>query len=74
MQTGCRTAGIGCIDCKRPIIDAINRELEPIQAGIKEYEADMGVVKRIVREGSEQAREEASKTLKDVREAMDLDY
>ena len=74
VQTGCRTAGIGCIDCKRPIIYAINRELEPIQAGIKEYEADMGVVKRIVREGSEQAREEASKTLKDVREAMDLDY
>ena len=74
VQTGCRTAGIGCIDCKRPIIDAINQELEPIQASIKSYEADLGSVKRIVAEGSEQAREEASKTLDHVREAMGLDY
>jgi len=74
VQTGCRTAGIGCIDCKRPIIDAINQELKPIQASIKDYEADLGSVKRIVAEGSEQAREEAGKTLNDVREAMGLDY
>lgn len=74
VQTGCRTAGIGCIDCKRPIIDAMNRELAPIQASILEYEADLGSVKRIVAEGSEQAREEAVKTLEDVREVMRLDY
>ena len=74
VQTGCRSAGIGCIDCKRPVIDAIQKELQPIQASIKEYEADMGSVKRIVAEGSEQAREEANKTLSHVREAMGLDY
>ena len=74
VQAGCRTAGIGCIDCKRPIIDAIKQELEPIQLAIKEYEADLGSVKRIVAEGSEQAREEANKTLEDVREVMGLDY
>ena len=74
VQTGCRTAGIGCIDCKRPVIDAINRELQPIQRCIKEYEADLGSVKRIVAEGSEQAREEANKTLGDVLEVMGLDY
>lgn len=74
VQTGCRTAGIGCVECKRPIIDAINQELKPIQASIKEYEADLSSVKRIVAEGSEQARDEASKTLDDVREAMGLDY
>ena len=74
VQTGCRTAGIGCIDCKRPIIDAINQELKPIQFAIKEYESDMGQVKRIVVEGSERARAEASKTLSEVREAMGLDY
>ncbi|AHE67314.1 tryptophanyl-tRNA synthetase [Legionella oakridgensis ATCC 33761 = DSM 21215] len=73
-QQGCRTANIGCIDCKRPVIDAINRELRPIQSAIKEYEADMGSVKRILVEGSEQAREEANKTLEDVREVMGLDY
>ncbi len=74
VQTGCRTAGIGCIDCKRPIIDAINQELMPIQTSIKDYEADLSSVKRIVADGSERAREEAAKTLDDVREAMGLDY
>ena len=74
VQAGCRTAGIGCIDCKRPVIDAVINELKPIQASIKEYESDFGSVKRIVTEGSEAAREEALETLDDVREAMGLDY
>ena len=74
VQTGCRTAGIGCVDCKRPVIDAINSELQPIQCSIKDYENDLSSVKRIVAEGSEQARAEATKTLDDVREVMGLDY
>jgi tryptophanyl-tRNA synthetase len=74
VQTGCRTAGIGCIDCKRPVIDAIAKELQPIQEAIKEYEEDLGSVKRIVAEGSDHAREEATKTLSEVREVMGLDY
>jgi len=74
VQNGCRSAGIGCVDCKRPVIDAIVRELLPIQQAIKEYEDDLGSVKRIVAEGSEQAREEANKTLNDVREVMGLEY
>lgn len=74
VQTGCTTAGIGCVDCKRPVIDAICKELEPIQVGIKEYEEDLGSVRRIVAEGSEQARDEAQKTLNDVRDAIGLDY
>ena len=74
VQKGCRSAGIGCVDCKRPVIDSINRELQPIQLSIKEYEADLSSVKRIVAEGSEQARDEANKTLSDVREVMGLDY
>ncbi|MFI4919589.1 MAG: tryptophan--tRNA ligase [Legionellales bacterium] len=74
VQTGCRTAGIGCIDCKRPIIDAVNQELQPIQAAIVDFESDLGSVKRIVAEGSEAAREEASKNLKAVKEVMGLGY
>jgi tryptophanyl-tRNA synthetase len=74
VQQGCRSAGIGCVDCKRPVVEAINRELQPIQRSIKEYEADLSSVKRIVAEGSEQARDEANKTLSDVREVMGLDY
>ena len=56
------------------MIDAINRELQPIQCSIKDYENDLSSVKRIVAEGSEQARAEATKTLDDVREVMGLDY
>lgn len=74
VQKGCRSAGIGCIDCKRPIIDSINQELSPIQEAIREYESDLGSVKRIVAEGSEAAREEANKTMEVVREVMGLDY
>jgi tryptophanyl-tRNA synthetase len=74
VQAGCRSAGIGCIECKRPIIDAINQELQPIQAAVREYEDDMGSVRRIVAEGSEQAREDAHKTLNEVRDVMGLDY
>jgi tryptophanyl-tRNA synthetase len=74
VQTGCRSAGIGCIECKRPVIDAINQELAPIQASIVDYESDLNSVKRLVSDGSEAAREEANKTLKEVREVMGLDY
>ncbi len=74
VETGCRSAGIGCLDCKQPVIDAIKKELEPIQTLIQDYDSDLGMVKRIVSEGSEQAREEAVKTLADVRAAMSLNY
>lgn len=74
VQKGCRSAGIGCIDCKRPVIDAINQELKPIQESIADYENDLSSVKRIVAEGSQTAREEANKTLDEVREALGIDY
>ncbi|WP_115709140.1 tryptophan--tRNA ligase [Legionella sainthelensi] len=74
VQIGCRTAGIGCIECKRPVVDSINNELKPIQEAITEYESDLGSVKRIVSEGSESAREVACKNLSTVREVMGLDY
>ncbi|MDY6941920.1 MAG: tryptophan--tRNA ligase [Pseudomonadota bacterium] len=74
VQNGCRSAGIGCIDCKRPLIDAIHAELAPIQARIKELDQDPDQVRGILREGAEEARELAQETLFDVRKAMGLDY
>jgi tryptophanyl-tRNA synthetase len=74
VKTGCTNASIGCVDCKRPVIDAINQALQPIQQAIVDFESDLGAVKRIVADGSEAAREEANKTLRDVREVMGLDY
>ena len=74
VQQGCKSADIGCIECKGPVIDAVNKELAEVQVAIKDYESDLGSVKRIVSEGSEKAREMAAKTLENVKEAMDIDY
>ncbi len=74
VQEGCRSAGIGCVDCKRPVVDAMCKELKPIQEAIKDIGDDLGSVKSIVAEASEQARLDAHKTLQEVREFMGLDY
>ena len=72
VQTGCRTAGIGCLDCKKPLIEAITAELAPIQARAREFSEDRARVDTILAEGAEQAREQASATLIEVRQAMGL--
>lgn len=74
VQQGCTTAGIGCIDCKAPIIESIQKELAPMQERAKEYESNPDLVRRIVNEGCEKARDEAKQTLEDVREVMGLEY
>ncbi|MRI34601.1 tryptophan--tRNA ligase [Endozoicomonas sp. OPT23] len=74
VQQGCRSAGIGCLDCKKPLIDAIQAELEPIRMEARELEDNPDVVKSIIAEGSERARDEAQDTLREVREAIGLDY
>jgi tryptophanyl-tRNA synthetase len=73
-QKGCRSAGIGCLDCKGPIIDSIKAELEPIQERAKQYESNPDLVKSIIQDGSEKAREAARDTMEDVRHAMGLAY
>lgn len=74
VKKGCTSAGIGCVDCKRPLIDSINQELAPIREAVKDYQSDLGLVKNIVSEGSEAAAKEAKSTLIKVREAMGLEY
>jgi len=74
VQEGCKTAGIGCVDCKQPVIDSVLAELKPIQERAKEYEEDVATVKAIINEGNEAAREVARDTLEDVRKAMGIAY
>ena len=69
---GCKTAGIGCLDCKKPVIDAIVAELEPIQKEAQQYEQDPDLVRSIIIEGCDTARESARETLSEVRTAMGL--
>lgn len=74
VQQGCRSAGIGCLDCKQPVIDAIQAELAPIRERAKEFLEQPQLVRNIVAEGSEEARDMARETLREVRGAMGLVY
>ena len=74
VDEGCRSAGIGCTDCKRRLLDAMRAELDPICANAIEYVKDRAGVNAMVHEGCEAARDVARDTLADVREAMGLDY
>ena len=74
VQEGCRNAGIGCLECKRPLIDAILKEQEPIRERAREYQEDPDAVRGIINEGCEAAREIARDTLDEVRQAMGLSY
>ncbi len=74
VEEGCRSASIGCIDCKQPIIDAIENELAPIRERASEYADDESTVYGIIKEGCEEARDVARDTLDDVRQAIGLSY
>lgn len=71
---GCRTAGIGCLDCKAPVIDAVLAEQAPIRERAQQYEETPNLVRAIVAEGCEAARDVARETLEEVRQAMGISY
>jgi len=71
---GCTSAGIGCLDCKQPVIDAIVKEQAPWRERAEKYLANPKQVHWIVEMGTERARTVARQTMKDVREAMGLSY
>ncbi len=73
-EQGCRSAGIGCLECKAPLIDAIRAELAPLQERALEYEQNPDLVRSILADGAERARDEARETLVEVRQAMGLGY
>jgi tryptophanyl-tRNA synthetase len=67
---GCRSAGIGCIECKTAMADNLIKWIEPIRARREEYAAHPDKVLRILDDGSVKAREVAQKTMARVREAV----
>jgi tryptophanyl-tRNA synthetase len=71
---GCKSAGIGCIECKQPVIDAVLEEQRPMRERAQQYLDDPALVRNIIADGCERARKMASETMRDVREAMGLDY
>ncbi len=73
-RQGCTSAGIGCLDCKQPVIDAMLAELAPIQERARALTEDPDTVRNIIADGCEKARDLARETMRDVREAMGLNY
>jgi tryptophanyl-tRNA synthetase len=74
VQKGCRTAGIGCLECKQPVIDAMLREQEPWRQRAQPYLDDPSLLRSIVADGCDRARRIAQETMRDVREAMGLSF
>ena len=71
---GCRSAAMGCIDCKGPLIDSVNAEQEIIRQRAQQFDEDADLVNTIIQEGSEKARSIARETLDDVREAIGISH
>jgi tryptophanyl-tRNA synthetase len=71
---GCRSAGIGCLECKEPVIKAVLSELAPMRERAQKYLDDPTLVRNIVADGCEKARRLAHETMREVREAMGLNY
>jgi tryptophanyl-tRNA synthetase len=71
---GCKSASIGCIECKQPVIDAVLTEQRPMRERAQLYLDDPSLVRNIIADGNEKARKLATETMRDVREAMGLSY
>ena len=74
VQLGCRTAGIGCLECKQPVIEKVLAEQAPMRERAQKYLDDPTLVRNIVADGCDKARELARETMREVREAMGLNY
>ena len=74
VQQGCKSAGIGCLECKQPILEMVLAEQEPMHERARMYEEDPTLVRNIIADGCEKADKLAQETMRDVREAMGLNY
>jgi tryptophanyl-tRNA synthetase len=74
VQKGCRSAGIGCLECKQPVIDKVLAEQSPMRERAQKYLDDPTLVRSIIADGCDKARELARETMREVREVMGLNY
>ncbi|MGB0495939.1 MAG: tryptophan--tRNA ligase [Kangiellaceae bacterium] len=74
VKEGCTTAGIGCLECKQPLVDCVTKEVSEFKQNAKDYEDNPELVRNIIAEGSDKARDIAKETMQDVRDAMGLSY
>ena len=71
---GCKSAGIGCLECKQPVIEAVLKEQEPMRERAQLYLDDPTLVRNIIADGCDRAHKLAAETMREVRNAMGLNY
>jgi tryptophanyl-tRNA synthetase len=74
VQQGCISAGIGCLECKEPLIQSVLKEQQPMLERAQKYLDDPSLLRALIADGCDKARKTAQETMRDVREAMGLDY
>jgi tryptophanyl-tRNA synthetase len=74
VQQGCTSAGIGCLECKEPLIQSVLKEQQPMLERAQKYLDDPSLLRALIADGCDKARKTAQETMRDVREAMGLDY
>jgi len=72
IEEGCRTATIGCVDCKQIMASSLNKALEPLREKRRELEADPKIIEDIIDEGNKKARKIARNTMEEVREVIKI--
>ncbi len=71
---GCTSASIGCLDCKQPVIAALSKQQQELSANAAPYLEDPTLVKRIISDGCNRARDVAAENIKQIKQAMNIDY
>jgi len=74
VRTGCTSAGIGCLECKQPVIDAVLKEQTGFIERAQPYIDDPSLLRNIIADGCDRARKLAQETMRDVREVMGLSH
>ena len=74
VQKGCRSAGIGCLECKQPVIEGILREQQPMLERAQKYMDDPSLLRAIIADGCDNARKVTQETMREVRDAIGLAY
>ncbi len=71
-EQGCRTAGIGCVECKKRLADNMNEELKPMRERYNQYKKNPGYVNSVMEDGAKRCRELAEETMRTVRKKTGL--
>lgn len=74
VRAGCTSAGIGCLECKQPVIDAVLQEQQGFLERAQPYVDDPSLLRNIIADGCDRARKLAQETMREVREVMGLSH